>query len=277
MASRRKRVVNALRDRSLVKVCNDQYYLHPVIRAEAINRLRESEDWETANRKAAEFWTESVKTVETVEDALTAFEAYYHCLEISDFELACNVILEKRSNKWEVDEPLGASFYRLGLLRQMISNIDHIINYISPDLSLGILYNLLGDLYWKSGNLHEAIKYHKSSGDIASNALIEERELEEETIILIRMQIASFLNRGLCKLDLFEIEEAQAFFQNSLLITEAKLIPHCLVASCFCLSFCYSYLGSIEEAYFFAKKAENHTLLEIKFAWSTGYKLLFLV
>jgi tetratricopeptide (TPR) repeat protein len=208
-----RRVIQSLRDRSLVEFCNGEYWLHPVIRAEAINRLRESEDWETANRKAAEFWTESIKTVETIEDVLTAFEAYYHCIEISDFELACNVILEKRSNKWEEDEPLGASFYRLGLLRPMISNINHMINYINLGLSLGILYNLLGDLYWKSGNIHEAIECHKLSGDIASNALVEEQELEEAKIITIRMQVASFLNRGLCKLDLFEIEKLKIFFR----------------------------------------------------------------
>ena len=78
------RVVNSLKDRSLIEFRNGEYWLHPVIRAEAIARLRASENWETTNHKAAEFWTENVKSVETVEDALKALEAYYHYLEIND-------------------------------------------------------------------------------------------------------------------------------------------------------------------------------------------------
>jgi len=53
--SQHLRVINSLKDRSLVDFCNQEYWLHPVIRAEAVKRLRESEDWEIANRKAAEF------------------------------------------------------------------------------------------------------------------------------------------------------------------------------------------------------------------------------
>ena len=271
-----RRVIQSLRDRSLVEFCNGEYWLHPVIRAEAIARLRASHHWEAANRKAAEFWTESIKTVETIEDVLTAFEAYYHCIEISDFELACNVILEERYNKWEEDEPLGASFYRLGLLRPMISNINHIINYINSGLSLGILYNLLGDLYWKSGNLHEAIKCHEKSENIASNALEGEQELGEKTIRLMRLKRVSFLNRGLCKLGLLEIEEAKKLFHKGHMFAEAKLNSFHIVDFYFCLSCCYSYLGSREEAYFFAKKAESNIIFVKKYAWSTGYRLLFL-
>jgi hypothetical protein len=59
--AQRRRVVKSLRDRSLVEFRNGEYWLHPVIRAEAIARLRASEDWDTVNHKAAEFWTESIK------------------------------------------------------------------------------------------------------------------------------------------------------------------------------------------------------------------------
>jgi hypothetical protein len=37
---RRQRVIDALCDRSLLKVSDDRYYLHPVIRAEAVDRLK---------------------------------------------------------------------------------------------------------------------------------------------------------------------------------------------------------------------------------------------
>ena len=117
--AQRRRVIKSLRSRSLVEWYKGEYWLHPVIRAEAIARLRSSEDWETANYKAAEFWTESVKTVETIEDALRALEAYYQYLEINEFELAGNVITKERDNKWEKDEALGRAFFRLGSLQQI--------------------------------------------------------------------------------------------------------------------------------------------------------------
>ncbi len=101
----RRRVIESLRNRSLVEF-NGGYWLHPMIREEAIARLRASEDWEEANRKAAEFWTDSAKTVETVEDALGAFEAYYHYVEINDFEQAGYVIVRRRDSSWKKEENL---------------------------------------------------------------------------------------------------------------------------------------------------------------------------
>lgn len=273
---RRKRVLKALRDRSLVKVCNDEYYLHPVIRAEAISRLRESEDWDTANRKAAEFWTESVTTVETVEDALRAFVAYYHYVEIQNFELACTVLIKERNNQWAEDEALGCSFYRLGLLRQMKSAVNRIINHINPSFSLGRLYNIVGDIQWKSGNIHEAIKCHEESGNISSITLERKQDLGEKITRLTRLKVVSFFNKGLCKIDLLEIEEAIELFQNGYLLAESKLLLRYIKGCYFCLSCCYSYLGSREKAYFFAEKAENSIIFVKKSAWGTGYGLFFL-
>ncbi|NJR61441.1 MAG: hypothetical protein HC769_22975 [Cyanobacteria bacterium CRU_2_1] len=55
--NRFRRVIKALQERSFVE-CEDRlYWLHPVIRSEAISRLREGEDWKLTNCKAAEFWT----------------------------------------------------------------------------------------------------------------------------------------------------------------------------------------------------------------------------
>lgn len=95
-----RRVIDSLRNRSLVECFKGEYWLHPVIRAEAIGRLRESEDWKVTNQTAAEFWTENVKTVETVADAIKALEAYYHYVEIKDFNLAGEVFVISRPNKW---------------------------------------------------------------------------------------------------------------------------------------------------------------------------------
>ncbi|MGA9380198.1 MAG: ATP-binding protein, partial [Phormidium sp.] len=141
--SQRNRVINSLKDTSLVECCNQEYWLHPVIRTEAIKRLRESEDWETANRKAAEFWTESVKTVETVEDALKALEAYYHYVEINDFDMAAGAIIRERDRIHEKNISLCGSFYSLGLVQQIIIAINQILDNIKNQYYIRRLKNIL--------------------------------------------------------------------------------------------------------------------------------------
>lgn len=264
LESRRKRVIKALRDRSLVNVCDDQYYLHPVIRSEAINRLRESEDWETANCKAAEFWTESIKTVETIEDALTAFEAYYHYVEIKDFELAAAVIAKERSNNWEKDEALGRAFYRFGLLKQIIFLIIQVIDYVESGYNLSSLHNTLGDLYWMVGRVKEAIECHEISKEIAIKLDIKDFE------------ILSLFNIGLCQIDLWEIEKVGKVFELVISLSESAEFYIYVVDSYFCLSFVNSCLGETQKAYYFAKKVESELSKTEWSIWSKGYSLVFL-
>ncbi len=109
-AQQRWRVVDTLRDRSLVEFRNGEYWLHPVIRAEAIARLRTSEDWETANQEAAEFWKKSAKTVKNLEDARRAFEAYFNYVEIEYFQDAAEVITGNKNRDVRSNpEYLGAA------------------------------------------------------------------------------------------------------------------------------------------------------------------------
>jgi hypothetical protein len=87
-----------------------------VIRAEAIARLRASEDWEAANRKAAEFWTESVKTVETVEiELLDKIGACcsYKCDSLRDSCASCT--LASHSKK-KLDKKLWLKQSKLEIL-----------------------------------------------------------------------------------------------------------------------------------------------------------------
>lgn len=204
----RRRVIESLRNRSLVEF-NGGYWLHPMIREEAIARLRASEDWEEANRKAAEFWTNSLKTVETVEDALTVFEAYYQYVEIKNFNLAGYVITKTRSNKWQKNECLGMSFYRLGLLQQMISAINQIINSQIDNNYKGRIYNILGDLYWLTGNIHSSIESHRKSEQIA--VIIQD----------IALETVSYFNTGLCYIDLLDIQPAVEIFEKIICLSES--------------------------------------------------------
>ncbi len=105
--AQRRQVIRSLQDRSLLEARRGSiYWLHPVIRVEAIGRLRGTQEWEETNRRAAEFWLNSVQVIEMADDMLKALEAYHHYVEIGDYERACDlIVLDRKSNQ------LG-SFYR---------------------------------------------------------------------------------------------------------------------------------------------------------------------
>lgn len=291
-----RRVIESLKNRSLVEVNKGEFFLHPMVREEAIARLRKSEDWETANIKAAEFWTASVESVETIKDALTAFEAYYHYVEINNFNLAGSILVKERDNKWEKGEHLGRSFYRLGILQKMISAIDRIISRISPGEILSSLYNILGDLYWLSGYINKAIKCHENSRDLATKCLdLSSKIIDKDTeIIKAKLQwlnINGLFNIGLCKLDIWELEESLKYFtqaedieiifdenNNTELDKYFRYGGLTKIGSGFCIALLKSLLNFSEEAYNYAdytySQLTNH--YNMWDSWSKGYTLLFL-
>ncbi len=142
-----RRIIKSLCDRLLVEFRKGKYWLHPVICTEAIARLRASGEWQMANCKAAEFWTTTVSKIETPQDALMALEAYYHYIEIGDFEQAANLIIDNRDNRWDNSISLGVLFDRLGLLETLISVITPLIENLNSEYYLSRLYNMLGRAY----------------------------------------------------------------------------------------------------------------------------------
>lgn len=215
--SQHRRVIKSLKDKSLVEFDNGEYWLHPVIRAEAIKKLKESEDWEIANRKAAEFWSESISKVETVEEALQALEEYYHYLAINNFEKAGSVIIKNKditqTEDYLIDgltvSSIGSSFIRLGIYRPMILAIGQVIEKIEDKYSLAKLYNLMGDLVWLQGNIKKAIDYHNQSGLIAK-IYLETIEGKDSKIIneCKILSIVYLFNTGICKADIGELHQA---------------------------------------------------------------------
>jgi hypothetical protein len=162
-----KRVIQSLHHRSLVEYDQGQYWLHPVIRAEAITRLRNTQEWQQTNVKAAEFWTESVKEILTLQDGITAWEALYHYLEIKDFEQASQSILQPRKNQWGQFLPLGSTLYRMGLLQPVLTAISAIIEQVKNPYYCSELYNILGDLSWITGNIRRALLCQEKTITIA--------------------------------------------------------------------------------------------------------------
>jgi hypothetical protein len=51
--------------------------------------------------------------------------------------------------------PLAASLYRVGLLQPVVNAISQILPHVTAGRSE--LNNILGDVYWITGRIHEAI------------------------------------------------------------------------------------------------------------------------
>jgi len=260
-----KRVIKALQDLSLIEAKKGQYWLHPVIRDEAIARLRlVVGEWELVNRKAAQFWTEQVEVVKDITDALTALEAYYHYVEIKDFEQAGDVILQGRGKQWSIGLPLGCSFYQLGLLQKNFSVIKRLIDDIKSQERLIELYNILGYTYRIIGCIREAIECYDKSEEILD-------KLDEKPT-----KISILFNTGLCKLELWEIEAAENCFNSvcSLAEENTNLDDYMTYAQC-CLALIKSCSGSTEYAFHVAKEAfsamssSNRVTL-----WGVGHSLV---
>jgi tetratricopeptide (TPR) repeat protein len=257
-------ILRVLCNLSLVEVAEAGYSLHPVIQARAVALLRDSHDWELANRKAAEFWTASVATVTTPDDALRALEAYYHYQQIGDVIAAAEVILHNRPTPWQQAEPLGVAFYRLGLLNRMIATITPIIDQLDNGYARSKLHNILGDLHWLTGDIQTAIQHHKTSRQVA--ILCQLKDLE----------IVSLFNIGLCLIELGETEQAIALFTSVNTTAENTDYHKYAVGAWFCLAYLYSCQGNNKAAVHFVKKvAAEYSKIAFD-SWSRGYSLLFL-
>lgn len=269
--AQQRQVITSLRNRSLVECEQGQYGLHPAIQAEAIARLRSGDDWETTHRKAAEFWTTQVLTIETIQDALQALEAHYHYIEIQDFEAAGQIILKSRTNQWRQFLPLGSTLYRMGLLHPVLSAITQVIPKIQSAPQRSELYNILGDLYWITGRIQEAIACQEKTIALATAAQQTlSPHASTHTVYYLRMlEVDSLLSLGLYQVDLWELPTAAQLFQR--VIDLAHHTPHHPWAekASVCLALVHSYLGWSETAHRLAEPA-YHRILTQQLAEQTG-------
>ncbi|WP_159790477.1 tetratricopeptide repeat protein [Sodalinema gerasimenkoae] len=214
-AKHKVKMIEALCDRALVERVDGEYKLHPLIRDEAVERLRSSEDWERANQVAAEFWTAQVGSVENVNDARIAIESYHHYINIGSYLDAGTVITNERNSSAELGEALGDAWYRLGLLKPMSDYIQQVISKIPNCYTLVKSYNILGDIEWLRGNLSLSIRYHemtkKLSGEVLSNQLLDSKDL----IKCSRIFANSRFNMSLSEIDRLEIQKAKELLLES--------------------------------------------------------------
>ncbi|NJL40762.1 MAG: hypothetical protein HC899_31505 [Leptolyngbyaceae cyanobacterium SM1_4_3] len=269
--NRHLRVIKSLQDRSLVDFEDREFWLHPVIRSEAVGRLRSNAESEIANQRAAEFWAESVESVESIQDALEAFEAYYHFIENNDFEQAVNTILKERSNKWQSNEWLGHALFRLGLFQILPSKLSAVINHLSSGNALSGIYHFLGDTYAINGHVQDAIKAFKESEKIASKFDINYRK------------IVAWQNIGHCNLDLWELEEAEIYFEKVIIHAQNTSLHSFAINSWFLLAYlnsCRLCEQSKQKALDFSQRViqtyEDSTEVKLLSAWGKGQSLVFL-
>lgn len=259
-----RRVIKSLTDRSLVEHRRGKYWLHPVICTEAIARLGQNGEWQIANRKAADFWTASVTQIEEPQDTSMALEAYYHYIEIGDFEQAANVIIRDRNNKWDKSLALGVLFSRFGLLEKLISVITPLIQNLNSDYHLTILYNMLGRAYHQTGNIKSAIECHQNSDKIA------------EKYAALQEKISSKFNLGLCYIDLWETETAANIFQAVKQLAESQINYSQYVIYCqCCLAYLDSHLDRRESALARLRVVTAQMSNEKLTAWGIGTSLLY--
>ncbi|MDJ1184908.1 tetratricopeptide repeat protein [Roseofilum casamattae] len=286
------KAIRDLCDRSLVERVNREYKLHPLIRQEAVKRLQDSEEWERANRTAAEFWTDWVKSVETVEDAQQAIEAYHHHILIQDFNLAGLILVEERDNIAQQAEPLGNSFYRLGLLNQMSNYILEVIYKIHQSHILMSCYNIIGDIEWLRGNLDLAINYHKESEKNAEIILSNNNHAVKARMKITRILALGKFNIGLCQLDMLEIRKAKISFSSSFQLVQQFKRDHLDYTDKVEVSFSgffyssteyllllgllESKLGNYNQALEYIHQAQSQLVDVRRNAWVHGYAFLFL-
>lgn len=243
-------ILTSLRNRSLVECCQDRYWLHPVVRATAIANLRASPDWELANRQAADFWTGQVPRITSIEAALQALEAYYHYGAIADYAAAARVILHSRDNQWQQFLPLGSTLYRMGLIQPVLEAITAILDHIPrSNADASELYNILGDLYWITGQLPRAITCQKHAIDIAHSCLQTTATATHHRVYYLTMlAVDSRLSLGLYHLDLGDLPAAAHLLQQ--VIDQASHTEHHRWAekATVCLALVQACQGQLDQA-----------------------------
>ncbi|MEM6252687.1 MAG: AAA family ATPase [Cyanobacteria bacterium P01_D01_bin.156] len=213
-----QRAISSLRNRSLLEVENGQYWLHPVIRAVAIERLRQNEQqWRNANQTAAHYWTTSVNILTSLVDAQQALEAYFHYIAIDDYQAAATVLLNSRHNQWQQFLPLASSLYRMGFLHPISNFIVNLLTHLEeqsqPLFQTSELRNILGDIYWITGEINQAIQCQQNAITSTQQHLATRNNLDSlQHYYLQMLNIDSRLSLGLYAMDLWELDQATEAF-----------------------------------------------------------------
>ncbi len=265
----RRTALVTLQNRSLIETRKGTYSLHPALREAAITRLKSSPDWVTAHTQAALFWRDRVASIQTAQDALCALESYYHYLAIQDYAQAGRVILKSRLNQWNQHLPLGSTLYRMGLLQPLLNAIPTVLAQLQTDYTLSELHNILGDVYWITGRVHDAIQAQEAALALSAEAIAhypETPEHQKARYYYTMLGIDSRLSIGLYCLDLRELERAATCFEQVIVQVHGTQYDRWAEKASVCLALTQSLLGqsnahqkadAIYHTLFFERPLEN--------------------
>ena len=269
-------IIKSLQNRSLLEFSQGEYWLHPAIQAEARFRLQseninvDNNQWQKVNRIIADYYTQTVQQINTIEDGLTALEAYYHYIAIEDFAAAGKVILYSRDNQWGQYLTLGSSLFRLGLVQPLITAIEQVIKQIENINYSSELNNILGDLYWITGKIKQAISCQKATLAAVSQPL-KNSSLDAHSLYYFKMlQVDSLLSLGLYKIDLWELSEASQLLQQVIDLAQDTKHHAWSEKASLCLALVQSYQGETLQPTEVANKFYQLIVQEKNSKYNTG-------
>ncbi|PSR15669.1 NB-ARC domain-containing protein [filamentous cyanobacterium CCP3] len=275
---RHQAIATSLRNRSLLECRQGRYGLHPVVRAGALAQLtadaQDFAEWELAHRAAACCWSDSIQRIATLDDAIQAFEAYYHYVAIGDYGAAARVILHSRDNQWQQFLPLGSTLYRMGLVQPVTDAITAILDHIAAEnADASELANILGDLYWIQGRLGDAIACQQNAMAIAQTCL--HAEFPDSTThrwyYLTMLVVDSQLSLGLYHLDLWNLEAAATWFSQVIATATGTRHQPWADKATACLALVLSYQGKKASA----KALANAVIEQVRGRGQSGRHAFF--
>ncbi|NEO87937.1 MAG: hypothetical protein F6J87_27315 [Spirulina sp. SIO3F2] len=293
--TQRLEAVQELQDRDLVEWEQDEFWLHPFVQKIASVFLKRQSDWENTNRYLADFWTNSIQEINTLSDAITAFEAYHHYMAIQDFNAAGQIISHIRTREDSeliYTNCLGTYFYIFGLLDKICYSIEKVRDsvhdyFCSTRLHtvLGYSYNLLGEvklgIICHKKSQYSILKYLGSKNLVDKNSPkpINKKDCFEPKIIkTYRTYCASYLNIALCHIDFWDLETAK----DTLEVYRQKALDYgfdeSLKVSFSCLAYVFSCLEKFYLSSSYIKRSETMISLKKMYntQWASVYNPLFL-
>ncbi|GAX36139.1 tetratricopeptide repeat protein [Nodularia sp. NIES-3585] len=112
---KQRRIIKSLRNRCVVEFEKGEYWLHPIIREQGIERLKSSGEWKEVNRKAANFWDSNIMSNTTSAECIKQLEAIHHYLILNDWNKASKVVVKEIS-----DTTLVAKLRSFGYIRKCL-------------------------------------------------------------------------------------------------------------------------------------------------------------
>ena len=188
--SKRKNIIDFLKDCSLVEFESDRYSVHPIILAESQLLLESSKEFKDVHINAAKFYYENADKITNSNQVKYAFEAIYHYYEAEDFQ-QCHQVLLHILDSTEKMENLRCSENLWLYIIEIIEVCERLNNKLTG-LDKAINLIPLGVLYPEIGKNKEAVKVSEDILYIIEK-LTQSKEPDQRMIIA---QASAYLIAG---------------------------------------------------------------------------------